>query len=219
MKRSVIIAAGGVGNRMNSAIPKQFLILKDRPIIFHAIDAFIKVYPDIEVVVSLADGLIDQWRDLNYEFDLPTKVILANGGEERFHSIQNALAKCAGDLIAVHDAVRPLVSDETIKACFETAEVTGAAIPVLLIKSSLRRITFDESEAVDRSLYREVQTPQVFKANIIKMGYEQPYQATFTDDASVVEACGHDVILVDGNEENIKITTPFDLKVAEGIFT
>ena len=193
------------------------MILHDRPIIFNTIDAFVKTFPDIEVLISLPDGMIDVWRNLNYEHDIATKVILAQGGDERFHSIKNALQKCTGDIIAIHDAVRPLVSHETILACFEAAEVSGAAIPVLPIKSSIRKITFDESEAVDRSLYREVQTPQVFKSNIIKLAYEQEFKSTFTDDASVVEACGHDIVLVDGNEENIKITTPFDLKVVEGL--
>jgi 2-C-methyl-D-erythritol 4-phosphate cytidylyltransferase len=215
----VIIAAGGSGSRMGGDIPKQFMLLGGKPIIFHAIDAFAKAFSDIEVVVSLPDGMIDTWRNLNYEHSIATKVILTKGGDERFHSIKNALEKCTGDLIAIHDAVRPLVSQQTLITCFETAEISGAAIPVLPIKSSLREITFDESEAVDRSKYREVQTPQVFKSNIIKMAYEQDYSSSFTDDATVVESCGHDIALVDGNEENIKITTPFDLKVAESLMT
>jgi 2-C-methyl-D-erythritol 4-phosphate cytidylyltransferase len=202
---------------MKSETPKQFLLLNNRPIIFRTIDAFVRVYPEIEVVVALGDGLLDQWNSLITEYPLATKLTLTKGGEERFHSIQNALKACSGDLIAVHDAVRPLVAPEVIIACFDSAELSGAAVPVLPIKSSLRKITFDESEAVDRSLYLEVQTPQVFRSNIIKMAYEQDFNSAFTDDASVVEACAHDVILIDGNEENIKITTPFDLKVVSAV--
>ena len=196
---------------MNSEVPKQFMLLNDRPIIFHSIDAFVKLYPDIEVVISLPKGFVDSWRDLNDEHQIVAKVILAEGGKERFHSIKNALDKCSGDVIAIHDAVRPMVSEAVIKECFETAEVAGAAIPVLPLKESLRKITFDESEAVNRDEFRIVQTPQVFKARIIKMAYEQDFSSAFTDDATVVQSCGHDVALVIGNEENIKITSPVDL--------
>ena len=202
---------------MGGNVPKQFLLLNNRPIVFRTIDVFVKAYPGIEVVVVLGDGAQDSWNKLSQEHSIGVDIVFARGGTERFESIKNGLQKCSGDLIAIHDAVRPLVAVEVIKNCFETAEVTGAAIPVLPIKPSLRKITFDESEAVDRSLYREVQTPQVFKSNIIKLAYGQDYKTAFTDDATVVEACGQDVVLVNGNEENIKITTPFDLKVAESL--
>lgn len=200
---------------MKNPTPKQFLLLNDEPIIYRTIKAFQKTYADIEIVVVIAEDQEQEWKNLQEFFGIDAKTVI--GGKERFHSIQNALQVCTGDLIAVHDAVRPLVAKSVIKTCFESAEVSGAAIPVLPIKSSLRKITFDESEGVDRSIYREVQTPQAFKASIIKLAYEQTFRDTFTDDASVVEACGHDVILVPGNEENIKITTPFDLKFAASL--
>ncbi|MFT4603060.1 MAG: 2-C-methyl-D-erythritol 4-phosphate cytidylyltransferase [Arenicella sp.] len=202
---------------MGGTTPKQFLLLNNRPIIHHSINAFVNVYPEIEVIVVLNEEMHEAWRTLNKEHNFSLHVILVTGGAERFQSIKNGLEKCSGDVIAIHDAVRPLVSSKVIEACFDAADVSGAAIPVMPIKPSLRKITFDESEAADRSLYREVQTPQVFKSNIIKMAYEQSFKAEFTDDATVVESCGHDIVLVDGNEENIKITTPFDLKVAESL--
>jgi 2-C-methyl-D-erythritol 4-phosphate cytidylyltransferase len=200
---------------MASELPKQFIEIHNRPIILRTIDAFVSVYPDIELIVVLAKDQFKLWEDicLNHNFKHPRKLI--EGGEERFQSIQNGLTVCSGDLILVHDAVRPLVSSEVILNCVQTAEVTGAAIPVLPVKFSLRQITFDESVAVNRSEFREVQTPQVFKVNVLKLAYEQAYDSKFTDDASVVENCGHDIALVDGNEENIKITTQFDFKIAE----
>ena len=187
MKRTVIIAASGSGERMESNTPKQFIMLDEKPIIVHTINAFYSYDSKIEIVVALREGYKHYWNDIFAAYQLDSSIKVTRGGAERFHSIRNALKKCTGDLIAVHDAVRPLVSTEVISKCFDTAEIAGAAIPVLPIKSSLRKISFDESEAVDRSIYREVQTPQVFKANIIKMAYKQKYQTSFTDDATVVE--------------------------------
>jgi 2-C-methyl-D-erythritol 4-phosphate cytidylyltransferase len=196
---------------MGTSIPKQFLEVAGRAIILRSIDRFTSIYPDIEVIVVLPEVHFALWEKLNYS----QKVKLVKGGEERFHSIQNALKEATGDLIAIHDAVRPFVADEVIQKAFDLAEVSGAVIPVVPIEESMRKITFDESETVPRASFRIVQTPQVFKANVIKMAYEQPYHLYFTDDATVVEECGHDIILIEGNEENIKITSMFDLKVAE----
>lgn len=209
-KRSVIIAAGGVGSRMKNPTPKQFLLLHDEPIIYRSIKAFQKADPSIEVVVSIAESHQKEWNELKDFFGIDAKTVI--GGNERFNSIQNAINQCTGDLIAVHDAVRPNVSSTLILDLFHTAELTGAAIPVIELKHSLREITYDESKAVDRKKFRLVQTPQVFKSQILKLAYEQNYQSEFTDDASVVEACGQDIALVNGEENNIKITTPEDLK-------
>ena len=198
---------------MDSETPKQFLKLGGKAIILRSIEQFVQAFPDIEIVVTMPEEHLPFWNQLNCEHE----VIIAESGEERFHSVKNALEKATGDLIAIHDAVRPLVSTEVIKEGFEKAEVVGAVVPVIPIKDSLRRITFDESESVPRGSYRIVQTPQVFKSSVIKMAFNQKYHVYFTDDASVVEDAGHDIILIDGNEENIKITTPFDLKVAEGL--
>lgn len=196
---------------MENSIPKQFIEIEGRAIILRTIDQFVKAFPDIEIIVVLSQNHKAHWEKLSCEH----QVIMAEGGEERFHSVQNALQHATGDLIAVHDAVRPFVAENVIKEAFEKAEVAGAVVPVIPVKESMRRITFDESEAVPRGSYRIVQTPQVFKSNVIKLSYEQKYHVYFSDDASVVEDCGHDIVLVDGNEENIKITTPFDLKIAQ----
>ena len=198
---------------MGTSIPKQFLKIADREIILRSIDRFVSVYPDIEIIVVLPKEHFPLWEKLECEH----KVILVEGGEERFYSVQNALQQTTGDLIAIHDAVRPFVSSEVISRAFEAAEVSGAVVPVIPVKDSMRRITYDESESVPRGSYRLVQTPQVFKSSVIKMAYEQKFRVFYTDDAAVVEDCGHDIILVDGNEENIKITTPFDLQIGETI--
>lgn len=198
---------------MGTETPKQFLEVGGQPIILRTIKKFLNVYPDIEVIVVLPDEHLAYWEKLKPDF----KAILVAGGEERFHSVKNALEKASGDLIAIHDAVRPFVSEEVIKKAFEQAEVAGAVIPVIKVKESLRKITFDESEPAPRGAFRIVQTPQVFKSNVIKMAYEQPYHLYFTDDATVVEEAGHDIVLIDGNEENIKVTTPFDLSVAQAL--
>lgn len=196
---------------MASELPKQFIEIHNRPIILRTIDAFVSIYSEIELVVVLAKDQFELWEDIcaKHKFKHPTKLIV--GGAERFQSIRNGLTACTGELILVHDAVRPLVASEVIVNCVQTAEVTGAAIPVLPVNFSLRQLTFDESIAVNRSEFREVQTPQVFAANVIKLAYDQEYKAKYTDDASIVEACGHDIALVDGNHENIKITTNTDL--------
>ena len=195
---------------MKNPTPKQFLLLNDQPIIYRTIKAFQKAYSDIEVVVVIADSQKVEWKRMQDFFDIEAITVI--GGKERFFSIQNAVKMCSGDLIAVHDAVRPNLSKQLIHDLYRAAELTGAAIPVLPLKDSLREITFDESQAVNRSQFRLVQTPQVFRSTILKLAYEQDYDVTFTDDASVVEACGQDIALIDGEEGNVKITTPEDLK-------
>lgn len=198
---------------MGTSIPKQYLSIQDKPVIVHTIERFRSVFADIEVVVVISEEHSSIWNKISEGLN----VITVFGGEQRFHSIKNGLEKCTGDLIAIHDAVRPFVSDLVIEETFEKAQVVGASIPVIPVKSSLRKITFDESQAVPRGAFRIVQTPQVFKANVIKLAYEQPFHLSFTDDATVVEEYEQDIALVEGNEENIKITTPFDLKIAEAL--
>ena len=196
---------------MATPIPKQFIELAGRAIILRTIDRFLAVYPDIEIIVVLSKESIPLWEKLKFDH----KVIIVQGGEERFHSVKNALEKASGEIIAVHDAVRPFVAESVIKNAFEIAEEKGTAIPVIPVKESMRRIVFNESEAVPRGSYRIVQTPQIFKAEIIKQAYQQKYHLYFTDDAAVAEEAGNEIYLVDGNEENIKITSPFDLQIAE----
>lgn len=213
---TVIIVAGGKGERMQTDIPKQFIELKSKPILMHSIDIFIQYNNQIEVIVVLPESQIENWNLLCKKHAFEVKHQVVAGGSVRFESVRNGL-KVASDsgFIAVHDGVRPLVSLTTIEACFREARISGAAIPVVMPVESIRQIKGDENVAVNRDLFRLVQTPQVFEANILKKAYEQEFNSLFTDDASVVEASGVKISLVEGNRENIKITTPFDLKLAE----
>lgn len=213
--KSVIISAGGIGKRMGAEIPKQFLILKGKPIIFWTIEKFYQYDSSIEIIVVLPEYHVPLWESLcqKYVFTLNYKIAL--GGDERFHSIKNGLAECTGELIAVHDAVRPLVSIEVIAACFENAKYNLACIPVVSVKESIRKIEKEKSYTVNREDYKIVQTPQCFDGNILRKAYRQNYSKLFTDDASVVEADGAKIYMIDGNDENIKITTPTDLLIAE----
>lgn len=213
--KSVIITAGGIGKRMGSEIPKQFLVIGDKPIILHTIERFLKYDSSIELILVLPEEYVHIWEEICQKYLFTKEHQVALGGAERFHSIQNGLALATGDLIAVHDAVRPLVDVGVIATCFEVAEKSGAAIPVFSIAESVRKIEHDNSFAVNRDDYKLVQTPQCFQASILQHAYQQHYSHLFTDDASVVEADGVKIKLVDGNRENIKITTPHDLKLAE----
>ena len=213
MTKAIIIVAGGKGLRMGGDIPKQFLVVNGRPILMHTINRFHDFDPTMQIVVVLPKDQQDYWRQLcrDYHFDIPT--IIADGGAERFHSVKNGLACVNPDctLIGVHDGVRPYVSTEVIGRCYEVAAAEGAAIPVVDVVETLRHITPDGSHTVPRSKYKLVQTPQVFQADILRRAYEQPFTPAFTDDASVVEAIDQRITLVEGNRENIKITTKADL--------
>jgi len=213
---TVIIVAGGKGERMQTDIPKQFIELKSRPVLMHTIDVFVQYNYQIDIIVVLPETQIENWRMLckKHAFEINHQVV--KGGSVRFESVKNGLNIAKDDgLIAVHDGVRPLVSVATIAACYREAKQSGAAIPVVESVESIRQLDGDISVAVDRDKFRLVQTPQVFDAKILKMAYEQEFSPLFTDDASVVEASGVKISLVDGNRENIKITTTFDLKLAE----
>lgn len=204
---------------MQSDIPKQFIEINGKPIVMYTIEKFIAAYPDIELILVLPNDQFQYWDTIAQQYEVAKNIKLVEGGEERFHSVKNGVQAANGDLIAIHDAVRPCVSEEVIKSTFDTAETTGAAIPVVKVKESMRKITFDESEPVPRGAFRIVQTPQVFKGKVIKIAYEQAYHMSFTDDAVVVENGGHEIALTEGNEENIKITTPYDLRIAEWLLT
>lgn len=215
-QKTVVIVAGGKGERMNSAVPKQFLPIAGKPVLMHTIERFYNYSSDISIILVLPATQFDYWSELclEYNFEIPHQIVA--GGSARFFSVKNALNAVRNtDLIAIHDGVRPLVDNDTIQRCFDEAERTGAAIPVDDSVDSIRKITPDGSIAVDRSDYKMVQTPQIFRAAIILKSYEQPFDEAFTDDASVAEAAGYSVQLVEGNRENIKITTTFDLKLAE----
>lgn len=220
MKKYAIIVAGGTGTRMKTDVPKQFLLLKGRPVLMHTMEVFHMYDDKIEIIITLPATAFDQWEQLcrEHHFNIPYRYVA--GGTTRFHSVKNALAEInENGLIAIHDGVRPLISIQTISRCFATAEKSGNAIPVITIPESIRQIDGPASKAVDRSQFRLIQTPQVFQSNILLIAYQQPYTAEFTDDASVVEKMGNQIHLVEGNIENIKITTPTDLIIAEALIS
>jgi 2-C-methyl-D-erythritol 4-phosphate cytidylyltransferase len=216
MQRSTIIVAGGTGKRMGAAMPKQFLLLKGKPLLAWTIEAFNRYDPGMSIIVVLPEAQIPVWGALctNFHFNAPHDVVA--GGEERFHSVRNGMARVMHDgLVAVHDGVRPLVGTDLIARCFNAAEEYGAAIPVMPITSSVREVQDEGSRAVDRSRLRTVQTPQCFSANLLRRAMDLPYDAAFTDEATLVERLGVEVHLVEGDERNIKITSPLDLQMAE----
>ena len=234
MKRYAIIVAGGKGLRMGGEVPKQFLpIGNGKPVLMHTLMAFRRFDPDMSLIVVLPQEQVDTWQTLcnQHEFDLQHTIAI--GGDTRFHSVKNGLDKVLDKtdaVVGVHDGVRPFVSVEVLTRCYALAEEKRAVIPVIPVVETVRKLVGEEgstingqrlmtnnqsSVTVPRDEYRLVQTPQVFEVSLLKQAYLQPYTETFTDDASVVEAIGHPVWLTEGNRENIKLTTPFDLKFAE----
>ena len=216
MTKHIIIVAGGKGLRMGGEIPKQFLPIGGKPVLMRTIEAFHLYDNTIHVVLVLPVSQQAYWRELckKYSFELPHEV--ADGGETRFHSVMNGLALVEGEgLVGVHDGVRPFVSQEVITRCYAEAVTKKAVIPVIGVVETVRRLEGTDSVTVPRDQYKLVQTPQVFDVALLQRAYQQKYTEMFTDDASVVEALGEKVFLVEGNRENIKLTTPFDLKLAE----
>lgn len=215
----IIIVAGGKGLRMGGDIPKQFLPIAGKPVLMRTMERFREYSADLQIILVLPESQQDYWHSLcrEYSFDLDYQI--ANGGETRFHSVQNGLDLIPADMqgvVGVHDGVRPFVSVEVISKCFATARKKKAVIPVMPVVETLRHVNEDGSGTnVLRSDYRLVQTPQTFDIQLLKKANLQPYSESFTDDASVVEGIGQIVTMVEGNRENIKITTPFDLTVAE----
>ena len=208
--------AGGSGIRMNSPVPKQFLKLDGKPILLHSINKFLDIDPTIEIILVLPQEYLKFWEQLCAEYMFHKPIKIAYSGESRFHSVKNGLELVTEEgIVAIHDAVRPLVSSKTILATYKAAEMYGNAVPAVPINDSIRQIESTRTIAVDRSRYCATQTPQCFRSDIIKKAYQQEYHYTFTDDAMVVEAMGEQIRLVDGNPENIKITSPKDLAIAE----
>lgn len=217
-KRGVIIVAGGVGQRMGATIPKQFMMLGQEPVLARTINLFSEALPKAELVVVLPEEHIALWRNIAARFDVaPHKI--SSGGKERFDSVKSGLAALSDDVetIAVHDAVRPLATKKLIIRLALAAEDAQAVIPVIAPHDSIRQVEGERSYIVDRSQLRMVQTPQFFQAEVLRRAYEQSFSPLFTDDASVVEAAGGEVTLIEGEVQNIKITTPIDLTIAEAI--
>ena len=222
----IIIVAGGKGLRMGSDIPKQFLPIGGKPVLMRTLERFREYSAELQIILVLPEAQQAYWRELckQYNFPLPLEGAgggfyqLANGGQTRFHSVQNGLAKVPDDaqgVVGVHDGVRPFPSIEVIKNCYETARTKKAVIPVIPVVETVRHLEGEKSVTVPRGDYRLVQTPQTFDIQLLKAANRQPYNDGFTDDASVVESYGYEITLVEGNRENIKITTPYDMKIAE----
>ena len=214
----VIIVAGGKGLRMGSDIPKQFLPIGGKPVLMRTLERF-RAYDDaLQIILVLPEAQQAYWREHCGQYHFDVEYRLANGGQTRFHSVQNGLALVpdeAEGVVGVHDGVRPFPSIEVIRNCYETARTKKAVIPVIPVVETVRHLEGDKSVTVPRGDYRLVQTPQTFDIQLLKAANRQPYNDGFTDDASVVESYGFEITLVEGNRENIKITTPYDLKIAE----
>jgi 2-C-methyl-D-erythritol 4-phosphate cytidylyltransferase len=233
MLNYTIIVAGGKGLRMGGDIPKQFLPVAGMPVLMRTILRFREALPEVNIILVLPKSQQDYWKNLCQQYQFNVGYQLADGGQTRFHSVQNGLALIpdnADGVVGVHDGVRPFVSVETIRRCYEEARNSKAVVPVIPVVETIRKINTEDravansqlstlnsqlSHTVPRDEYRLVQTPQCFDIQLLKAANRQPYCDSFTDDASVVEAYGHPITLIDGNRENIKITTPFDLRMAE----
>ena len=215
----VIIVAGGKGLRMGGDIPKQFLPIGGRPVLMRTLERFRAYSADLQIILVLPEAQQAYWQGLCQEYHFDVEYQLANGGPTRFHSVQSGLVLVPDDaegVVGVHDGVRPFPSIEVIRNCYETAREKKAVIPVIPVVETLRHVDNEDfSKTVPRDEYRLVQTPQTFDIQLLKAANRQPYNDGFTDDASVVESYGHAIALVEGNRENIKITTPYDLKIAE----
>lgn len=217
MNLSVIITAGGIGKRFSSEVPKQFLSLMGTPVLMRTLNSFYNWNPMNEFILTLPKEWASYWEDLikKHDFKIPHRVV--DGGKERYHSIKNALDMCSGDYVMIHDGVRPLVDKGTLNRCHIALKKNKAVVPYIELKDSIREINRDNSISRDRKNYVSVQTPQCFDLKLIHKAYQGDYLDIFTDDASVAENSGMEIYLVKGNEENLKITTPIDFKIAESL--
>jgi 2-C-methyl-D-erythritol 4-phosphate cytidylyltransferase len=218
MKEYAIIVAGGKGTRIQSKLPKQFLPLNGKPILLHTIEAFFRYSTNITIIIVLPEDDFEIWNTIVDEHQFKRPVILQKGGATRFQSVKNGLEKIEGEgLVAVHDGVRPLVSTAIIERSFQLAAEKKTAIAAVNLKESIREGNEQNSEARDRSQYRIIQTPQTFDIRLIKDAYQINEDQRLTDDASVVERSGQLISLFEGSYDNIKITTPEDLIIAEAL--
>jgi len=219
-KEYALIVAGGKGTRIKSRLPKQFLELNGKPILIHTLEAFYRYSEKITVVLVLPEDDFSMWNDLCKKHNFYKSIILQKGGETRFQSVKNGLDKIEGSgLVAIHDGVRPLVSEDIIGASFRLAAVHQSAVAAVRLKESIRMTDQDNTKAMDRSRFRLIQTPQTFNVALIKQAYQLKEDPSMTDDASVAEKSGHVISLFEGSYENIKITTPEDLIVAEALLS
>lgn len=219
MQKYAVVVAGGSGTRMKSELPKQFIELAGKPILMHTLEAF--HFDDIQILLVLPSDQIDFWKELvvKHAFQIPHRLVV--GGEARFHSVLNGLNAIPDKegLVAIHDGVRPLIDRAIITNSFEQAKEHGNAIVSIPLKDSIRSISDFGNKQEDRSAFRLIQTPQTFRLELIKDAFLQDFDPLFTDDASVLEKAGHQIHLIDGSYQNIKITTPEDLLIAESFLT
>ncbi len=218
MRKIAIIVAGGNGTRMNSEIPKQFLFLQNKPVLYYSIKAFLDAYEDMEVILVLPEEHIGKGREIIDGYFDASKFQMIAGGRTRFHSVQNGLSLVKDEaIIFVHDGVRCLLTSDLVRRCYNAALELGTAVPAVVSKDSVRLLIPGGNKAVNREKIRLVQTPQTFHSKILLPAYAIDYKDQFTDEATVVEAFGLKVNLIEGEINNIKITTPADLSVAEYI--
>jgi 2-C-methyl-D-erythritol 4-phosphate cytidylyltransferase len=216
MIKYAIIVAGGTGSRMQGDIPKQFLLLNGKPVIQHSLEVFYACDASIKIVLVIHPDYLGYWEQLCREFNISVPHAIALGGETRFHSVKNGLNLIDNDgFVAVHDAARPVLSIDFINTVFSDAALYGCSIPGIALQDTIRQTEGDSSRQLDRTNLRAIQTPQVFRVPELKRAYEQPYQPGFTDDASVMQSAGFPLHLTQGRPDNIKITNPQDISVAE----
>jgi 2-C-methyl-D-erythritol 4-phosphate cytidylyltransferase len=220
MKKFAIIVAGGSGKRMGSVIPKQFLLLHDKPVLYYTIKTFLEAYDDMQIILVLPEEHSDIGKEVIDAYFDYSRIQVTFGGETRFHSVQNGLKLVnAESMVFVHDAVRCLVSADLIRECYEHALIMGTAVPVVRSKDSVRFLNEEgnDNEVLDRNKVVMVQTPQTFHSKIIIPAFKIDYKEQFTDEATVVESFGLKISLIEGEENNIKITRPSDLLIAEAL--
>jgi 2-C-methyl-D-erythritol 4-phosphate cytidylyltransferase len=216
MKKYAVIVAGGSGQRMGTLVPKQFLLLHGKPVLWYTLDVFLGAYEDLDIILAVPEEHMETARTMIYATAAPERIRMVAGGATRWHSVRNGLQLIREDaVIFVHDGVRCLLSTRLIHNCYEQALRLGSAVPVVDCKDSVRVMTGEGSTAIDRSRVKLVQTPQTFLSSVLLPAYSKEYRESFTDEASVVEAYGGKVFLLDGETRNIKITTPIDLAIAE----
>ena len=218
MKKYAVIVAGGSGTRMGSSTPKQFLLIQGKPVLYYTIKAFLDAFPSIEIILVLPESQMELGKEIMDGYFTEANIRLTTGGETRFHSVKNGLSLVTEEAVVfVHDGVRCLITKELLIRCFDKAMETGSAIPVTECRDSLRLITEDGHVVLDRTAVRQVQTPQTFHSKLLLPAFAIDYKERFTDEATVAEAFGIELNLVEGDPENIKITSPVDLTVAESI--
>ena len=220
MKKYAVIVAGGSGQRMGAILPKQFLLLQGRPVLWHTLNTFLRSYEDIQIILVLPKANVSEGESLRKNLNAEQRIILTEGGDTRFQSVKNGLLLVKEDsVVFVHDGVRCLITEELIHRCYNQAVVKGSAIPVVTATDSIRIMEDEDHYVMNRNNVRIVQTPQTFQSKLILAAFEQSFDEGFTDEATVVEASGENVYLVEGEYDNIKITRPVDLLIAEKILS